>query len=66
MTHASQMMITPSVLEAVLRLSFAPLFNARIAATRLCASLLPFAEPKLVDTQVLFLQPTPMTYLKPE
>jgi hypothetical protein len=47
----------PSVLEAVLRLCFAPVFNARMAATRIAASLLPSADPAAVDTQVSKLAP---------
>lgn len=48
---------TPGVLESVLRLWSAPAFDARLATTRLCEALLPYAEPKLVDVQAGKLSP---------
>jgi len=43
---------TPQVIEAILRLSISESFSAKIASTRLCANILPFADPKMVDVQL--------------
>jgi hypothetical protein len=45
------------VLESVFRLCYAPSFAGKVAATRLCAALLPFADPRFVDGQSARLLP---------
>lgn len=44
--------MSPALIEAVLRLTYADSFSAQLAATTLCLTLLPRVDPKLVEVSI--------------